>query len=164
MLLLLAISNISEPLVHFCSSGVALLTHTCKIHSLLTQITYAGLDSYAGVLLYYHVYSRMDPVYTEPRPDVLSLPADTTLRLYTVTNTRCVGEGTLAGYGEQTWGNTGLAIGRREGGTTRMVVRLTKKYIPGALALYPCHDGGEPQALEALELGTLMLWDAVSWN
>ena len=57
-----------------------------------------------------------------------------------------------------------LVIGRREGGATRMVVRLTKKYIPGALALHPQEDGGEPKALDQLEVGTLVLWDAVSWE
>jgi len=106
----------------------------------------------------------MDPIYTEPRPDVESLPADTTLRLYTATNTRCVAEGGLVLYGERTWGDTRLVVGRRDGRATRMVVRLTKKYIPGAFALHPGEGGGEPQALDHLKLGTLVLWDAVSWR
>lgn len=91
-----------------------------------------------------------------------SLPAETTLRLYTASNTRCVAEGKLVDYEERKWGDTRLVVGCREGGATRMVVRLTKKYIPGALALYPRENGGEPQALDQLELGALVLWDAVS--
>ena len=91
-----------------------------------------------------------------------SLPADTTLRLYTATNTRCVAEGGLVLYGERTWGDTRLVVGRRDGRATRMVVRLTKKYIPGALALHPQENGDEPKALDQLEVGTLVLWDAVS--
>lgn len=134
----------------------------CILSSVMVQVTYAGLDAYAGVLLFDYVYHRMDPVFTEPRPDVESLPADTTLRLYTATNSRCVAEGTLEEYGNRTWGRTELIVGRREAGTPRVVVRLTKKHIPGALALHPGEGGGEPQALDQLELGDHVLWDAVS--
>ena len=63
---------------------------------------------------------------------------------------------------ERTWGDTRLVVGRRDGRATRMVVRLTKKYIPGALALHPQENGDEPKALDQLEVGTLVLWDAVS--
>lgn len=114
-------------------------------------------------LIPWHQFSCMPTCTSEwilsllrPRPDVESLPAETTLRLYTATNTRCVAEGDVVDYGERTCGDTRLVIGRRGEGATRMVLRLRKKYIPGALALHPQEDGGEPQALD--------LWDAVSWE
>lgn len=129
----------------------------------MVQVKYAGLDSFAGVLLFYYIHHRMDPVFTERRPDVLALRAGTPLRLYTRTNSRCVAEGTLAEYPRgRTWGSTNLALGQRQGGTTRMVAKLTEKLIPGALALYPGEAGGEAQALGQLEVGILVLWDAVS--
>lgn len=129
----------------------------------IIQVKYAGLDSFAGVLLFYYIHHRMDPVFTERRPDVLSLDAGTPLRLYTRTNSRCVAEGTLAEYPrERMWGSTDLALGQGAGRVTRMVVKLTKKHIPGALALHPGEAGGELQALDQLEVGTLVLWDAVS--
>lgn len=134
------------------------------VPTVLWQEKYAGLDSYAGVLLFYHIWARMDPILTKCRPDVLSLPANTHLRLYTSTNTRCVAEGTLEEYSQGgTWGSTGLTIGRVTGGATRMVVRLTVKHVPGAFVLHPGEGGGQVQALEELELGALVLWDAVSW-
>ncbi|CAM9672667.1 unnamed protein product, partial [Ectocarpus sp. 6 AP-2014] len=127
------------------------------------QEKYAGLDSYAGVLLFYRIWARMDPILTECRPDVLSLPANTHLRLYTSTNTRCVAEGTLEEYSQDgTWGSTGLTIGRVTGGATRMVVRLTVKHVPGAFVLHPGEGGGQVQALDELELGALVLWDAIN--
>ena len=67
-------------------------------------------------------------------------------------------------YGERTWGAARLVVGRREGRASRMVVRLTKKHVPGTMALHPQEDDGEPQALDQLQLGTLVLWDAVSWE
>lgn len=107
----------------------------------------------------------MDPILTECRPDVLSLPANTHLRLYTSTNTRCVAEGTLVDYSQGgKWGRTGLKVGLVTGGATRMVVRLTVKHVPGAFVLHPGEGGGEVQALEELDLGALVLWDAVSWD
>lgn len=150
-----------DPGVFVCFS---VATRASKCNSVMAQVKYAGLDSYASVLLFYHVHHRMDPIYTEPRPDVLSLLADTPLRLYTATNTRCVAEGTKVDYGQPMWGDTGLMVGPKEGRATRMVVRLTKKHVPGALALHPREDGGERQALDQLDLGNLVLWDAVSPN
>ncbi|CAN0445314.1 unnamed protein product, partial [Ascophyllum nodosum] len=127
------------------------------------QEKYAGLDSYAGVLLFYHIWARMDPIFTERRPDVLSLPVNTPLRLYTSTNSRCVAEGTLIDYPQRsTWGSTGLTIGRVTGGATRMVIKLTARHIPGAFTLHPGKDGGQVQALDELELGALVLWDAIN--
>ena len=73
-------------------------------------------------------------------------------------------KGTLVDYGERTWGAARLVVGRRQGRASRMVVRLTKKHVPGTMALHPQEDDGEPQALDQLQLGALVLWDAVSWE
>ena len=123
----------------------------------MTQFNYAGLDARAGVLLFYHVHQRTDPIFTEPQPDVAALPADTTLRLYSLR-----GQGTLVDYGERTWGAARLVVGRRQGRASRMVVRLTKKHVPGAMALHPQEDNGEPQALDQLQLGTCLLYTSPS--
>ena len=45
-----------------------------------------------------------------------------------------------------------------------MVIKLTARHIPGAFTLHPGKDGGQVQALDELELGALVLWDAVSWD
>ncbi|CAN0207107.1 unnamed protein product, partial [Ectocarpus sp. 4 AP-2014] len=51
------------------------------------QVRYAGLDAYAAVLLVRHVMERRNPVFRLEPPDYGS-----TVRLYTGTNTRCIGE------------------------------------------------------------------------
>ena len=154
----------SQLLLHSLSVVFECSLKKLSVPMVLSQVKYAGLDSYAGVLIFYHIWARMDPIFTERRPDVLSLPVNTPLRLYTSTNSRCVAEGTLVDYPQgSTWGSTGLTIGRVTGGATRMVIKLTARHIPGAFTLHPREDGGQVQALDELELGDLVLWNAVSW-
>ena len=103
----------------------------------MTQFNYAGLDARAGVLLFYHVHQRMDPIFTEPRPDVAALSADTTLRLYTATNTRYVAKGDPCGlWGAYVGGRE--ARGRTQGG---------ESFTHGGAAdeeARPRHDGATP--------------------
>lgn len=125
------------------------------------QVRYAGLDAYAAVLLVRHIMERMDPVFHLQPPDSADLPTGIAIRLYTGTNTRCVGEGTTADYPAETWGSTGLAIGKRRC-SDRVVVELGTILVPGALANHASEDGGQVKSLETLGVKALALWDTVS--
>lgn len=123
---------------------------------------YAALDSYSSVLLFRYIMERADPIFTARRPNVETLEVGTSVRLYTKTNSRVVAVGTLLDYpGGNTWGKTGLAIGHGSG-AGRMVLKLDKMFVPGALAIHPNENGGVPQALDDLRVGGIVLWEAVS--
>lgn len=105
---------------------------------------------------------RIDPVLHVDPPASADLPADTIVRLYARTGTRCVGEGTVADTPTgHKWGSTSLAVGRGRS-TDRVVVKLDAILVPGALALYPNQQGDKEESLEALGVHALVLWDTVS--
>ena len=125
------------------------------------QVKYAGLDAYAGVLLARYMMDRMDPVLHVDPPDSTDLPKGTAVRLYAKTGIRCVGEGTVADPPTgRTWGSTSFAVGKQRA-TDRVVVKLTRVFVPGALALYRSQDGHTEKSLDALGVDAEVLWDTV---
>lgn len=59
---------------------------------------YAGLDAFAGVLLFRYAMEIMDPVLQIDPPNSADLLAGTAVRLCARTGTRCVAEGIVADH------------------------------------------------------------------
>lgn len=132
---------------------------------IVPEVQYAALDSYASILLYCHIIAHVDPVVTLKPPDVGELTPGTALHLYTRANSRAVAERMIVNHDwGDTWGKTSMRVGR-DNIKERVVLKVTKIVVPGALTMHPSEFGGQSQSLGEAQLSSNVLWNTVRvWN
>ena len=124
---------------------------------LATQILYAGLDAYTGILLYKSIIANADPIHFVTPPEDSDLVPGTSVHLYTKNSFSFVAKG------------TGVETQRQDPGASRMLspramrrvkVSLTAIVAPGAIAPYP-DESGHRRPLSGWAIGTQVVWDTM---
>ena len=89
----------------------------------LLQTSYAGLDAFAGALLYKHIIANADPIHFRAPPSEGGLSLGACLHLYTKNSH------TLVAHGSVVEGDRGVI--------RCVTITLTAIRVPGALAPHP---------------------------
>ena len=124
---------------------------------MVTQVNYAGLDAYAGILIHNLVMANADPIHFVKTPEDSALAPGTSVRLYTKNSFSFVAEGhaveTVSG------GPRALRV-LSPRATRRFKVSLTAVLAPGAITPYP-DETGQRRPLSGCAIGTQVTWDTV---
>lgn len=130
------------------------------------------LHAFAAAVIYGTVMAMADPVFKPGPAAAADIAEGTRLRLYDLTNSRCVAIGVTERYTHSTWGDTlipltGARATRQEASAQqRIVVRIAETLVPGAVLPYKMEqdlstDPRQRRTLDQLGEAALVLWNLV---
>ncbi|KAJ3310268.1 hypothetical protein HDU76_003407, partial [Blyttiomyces sp. JEL0837] len=124
-----------------------------------SQLTYAGLDAYAHIMVYCTIVNNSNPRY-QPPPKASDISPGDRVLLFTSSNAGFVAEATICAWNQSKFGQYSLQTKSK----TRLVVKLDKVLVPGALSMYKyVSQSSSSRKQERLPLSDLdnekILWD-----
>jgi len=120
-----------------------------------SQIKYACLDAYAGVLCYQHIEKNCDPIWQTPPSDV---EIGRKVLLYLKGSPLAVALGIVKGHGnDKTWGKTLIRF-TTPSGLRREIIKIVDVKVVGAVCMHPAKDGTSGQTLFDVKNDEI-LWD-----
>lgn len=118
---------------------------------MVVQVKYAGLDAYAGILLYKFVMTNADPIHFVKPPENSDLLPGTSVRLYTKNSFSFVAGGNVVETVSGGPRTSRMLLSPRA--TRRVKVSLSAVLAPGAISPYP-DASGRRRPLSGCAIGT----------